>query len=179
MVLFQLADASILPLLGENLATSPGQGSIWISILIIIPQVLVAICAPWVGYHSERNGRKPLLLLAFALEAARAVLLAFTTNFGWLILAQLLSGITGAIVGVLFVLVITDLTAGTGRFNLAQGAVGALSGIAASVSTLATGYFFEGYGSWIGFIAVAVVATIATALIWAFLSETRPAEHAD
>lgn len=179
MVLFQLADASILPLLGENLATSPGQGSIWISILIIIPQVVVAVCAPWVGYHSERNGRRPLLLLGFALEAVRALLLAFTTNFAWLIVAQLLSGITGAIIGVLVVLVITDLTVGTGRFNLAQGVVGALSGIAASVSTLATGYFFEGFGSWIGFITIAVVATTATALIWAFLSETKPAEYAD
>ena len=179
MVLFQLADASILPLLGENLATSPGQGSIWISVLIIIPQVVVAVCAPWVGYHSERNGRRPLLLLGFALEAARALLLAFTANFGWLIVAQLLNGVTGAIVGVVVVLVITDLTAGTGRFNLAQGVVGALSGIAASVSTLATGYFFQGYGSWVGFIAISVVATIATALIWAFLTETKPAQYED
>lgn len=179
MVLFQLADASVLPLLGENLATRAGQGSIWISILIIIPQVVVAVCAPWVGYYSERNGRRPLLLLGFALEAVRALLLAFTAKFGWLVVAQLLSGVTGAIVGVLVVLVITDLTAGTGRFNLAQGVVGALSGIAASVSTLVTGYFFEGYGSWVGFVAISVVATSATALIWAFLSETKPVQYAD
>jgi MFS family permease len=179
MVLFQLADASILPLLGENIATNSGQGSMWISILIIIPQVVVALCAPWVGYLSERHGRRPLLLLGIALEAVRALLLAFTANFGWLIVAQLLNGVTGAIVGVAVVLVITDVTAGTGRFNLAQGVVGALSGIAASVSTLVTGYFFQGYGSWVGFIAISVVATVATILVWAFMSETKPMQYAD
>jgi len=90
-----------------------------------------------------------------------------------LLLAQLLSGVTAAIIGVLTVLVITDLTAGSGRFNLAQGVIGAASGVAASVSTLVTGYFFEGFGSGNGFIAISAVAAMATALIWAFLSETK------
>lgn len=174
ITLFQLADASTLPLIGEHVAAAPRQGSISISILIIVPQVVVAIVSPWIGYHSERKGRRPLLLTGFAIEPARAALLAFTTEFPFLLLAQLLSGITGAIIGVLTVLVITDLTAGTGRFNLAQGVIGAASGVAASVSTLVTGYFFEGFGSWSGFIAIAVVAGTATGFIWAFLSETKP-----
>jgi hypothetical protein len=61
----------------------------------------------------------------------------FQQHYVFLVIGQLLSGITGVIIGVLTVLVVTDLTAGTGRFNLAQGAVGAMSGIAASISTLA------------------------------------------
>jgi MFS family permease len=179
IVLFQLADASMLPLVGENLGTTPGQGSISISILIIIPQIIVAMVAPWVGYHSEKKGRRPLLLLGFALEPLRAALLAFGTDYPILVVAQLLDGITGAIIGVLTVLVITDLTAGTGRFNLAQGVVGALSGLAASASTLATGYFFQGFGSWAGFIAIALIAGGATALIWIFVTETKPARYVD
>jgi MFS family permease len=175
MTVFQLADASTLPLIGEHIAAAPGQGSIAISILIIVPQIVVAIAAPWIGYHSEKKGRRPLLLIGFAIEPVRAALLAFTTGFPFLLIAQLLSGITGAIIGVLMVLVITDLTVGSGRFNLAQGVIGAMSGMAASASTLLTGYFFQGFGSWAGFIAIAAIATAATALIWAFLSETRPA----
>jgi MFS family permease len=177
IALFQLADASTQPLIGEHVAGSNQQGSISISILIIIPQIVVAIIAPWIGYHSEKGGRRPLLLIGFAIEPIRAALLAFTSAFPFLLLAQLLSGITGAIIGVLTVLIITDLTAGTGRFNLAQGVVGSVRGVAAALSTLATGYFFEGFGSWAGFIAIAAVAAIATGLIWAFLAETGPKDR--
>src|SRR5579863_10371997 len=145
LVLFQLANASMLPLIGENLATTiPTQSSLWMSGLIIVPQIVVAIFAPWVGYHSEKRGRKPLLLLGFAAEPVRAALLAFTNAYTFLVVAQILSGITGAIIGVLTVIVIADLTVGSGRFNLAQGAVGAAIGVAASLSTLVTGFFVPG-----------------------------------
>jgi MFS family permease len=178
LVLFQLADASMLPLIGENVAaTIPTASSIWMSGLIIVPQVVVAAFAPWVGYHSEKRGRKPLLLIGFAAEPLRAALLAFTSNYALLIIAQILNGVSGAVIGVMTVLVITDLTAGTGRFNLAQGAVGAMIGIAASVSTLATGFLFQGVGNFGGFIAIAAVAGAATALIWVFVNETKPAGY--
>jgi MFS family permease len=180
LVLFQLADASMLPLVGEGLAaTATEQSPIWMAGLIIVPQIVVAIFAPWVGYHSEKRGRRPLLLLGFALEPIRAALLAFTANYEILIVAQVLSGITGAVIGVLTIVVITDLTAGTGRFNVAQGAVGAASGLAASLSTLATGFYFQGFGRVSGFIVIAVVAAAATVVLWIFLAETKPPEYRD
>jgi len=83
LTLFQLADASMLPLLGENLAGSlHGNAAIAISGLIIVPQIVVAILAPWVGFHCELRGRRPLLLLGFALEPIRAILLALATGYG-------------------------------------------------------------------------------------------------
>jgi predicted MFS family arabinose efflux permease len=179
-VLFQLADASMLPLIGEDLAKTQATGSsIWMSGLIIIPQIVVAILAPWVGYHSEKRGRKPLLLIGFGVEPLRAALLAFSHDYAFLVIGQLLSGITGAVIGVLTVLVVTDLTAGTGRFNLAQGTVGAMSGIAASISTLATGFLFQGIGTTAGFLVIAGVAAAATVLIAMFVSETKPADYGE
>ena len=179
LVLFQLADASLLPLIGENVATTMKyQAPIWMSALIIIPQNVVAALSPWVGYHSERRGRRPLLLIGFALEPLRAILLAvFVNGYALLIVAQVLNGITGAIIGVLTVMVITDLTAGTGRFNLAQGAVGAMSGLAASLSTLATGYLVQAFNATAGFLAITAVACAATGLIWVFIAETKPANY--
>src|SRR5262249_46551215 len=105
IVLFQLAGASILPLIGEHLATRGEQASLWMSALIIVPQVVVAIVAPWVGYHSEAKGRKPLLLLGFAVEPIRAVLLVVSTDYAFLLAAQILNGISAGIVGVMTVLV--------------------------------------------------------------------------
>lgn len=180
LVLFQLADASMLPLIGEGLAkTQANATSIWMSGLVIAPQIVVAILAPWVGYHSEKRGRKPLLIIGFAVEPLRAALLAFTSSYPFLVVAQLLSGVTGAIIGVLTVLVITDLTTGTGRFNLAQGVVGAMTGLAASLSTIATGYLFQNIGNTDGFLAITAVAGAATGLIALFVSETKPSDYLD
>jgi predicted MFS family arabinose efflux permease len=180
LMLFQFADASILPLIGEGLGIAKMEStSILMAILIIVPQIVVAVLAPWVGYHSEAKGRRPLLLIGFGIEPIRAGLLAFTTDYPFLVVAQLLDGISGAIIGVLTIVVITDLTSGTGRFNLARGAVGTLSAIAASLSTVATGYVSQIFGHWIGFMAIAAAAVAATALLWVFLSETKPAEYLD
>jgi hypothetical protein len=44
IVLFQLADTSMLPMMGANLATTRGDhAAIWMSGLIVVPQVVVAI----------------------------------------------------------------------------------------------------------------------------------------
>jgi MFS family permease len=178
IVLFQFADASLLPMVSEDLATTGGErASLWMSGLIAAPQIVVALLAPWAGYHSERKGRRPLLLLGFAVEPLRALLLAFTSGYGLVLVGQLLDGLSGAIIGVMTVMVITDLTAGTGRFNLARGTVGALSGGAAALSTAVSGVLFQTFGTTVGFVVLAAVAAGATALIWAFISETKPERY--
>jgi MFS family permease len=178
LVLFQLANASMLPLVSEGLAVSGApSGSLLLSGLILAPQIVVAVLAPWVGYHSEAWGRKPMLLVGLGLVAVRAVLFALVTSYPMMILIQLLDGISGATISVLTVLVITDLTAGTGRFNLAQGAIGSATGIAASLSTGVTGVVFQDFGRSIGFLFIAVVATAATIAAWLFVPETKPERY--
>lgn len=107
--------------------------------IIVVPQIIVAVAAPWVGHYAEQWGRKPMLLVRFGLEPLRGVLFALGASSYSIIAVQILDGIRGAIITVMTVLVMTDLTTGTGRFNLAQGAVGTCTGVAAAVSTTATG----------------------------------------
>jgi len=178
--LFQLADASLLPVVGQNLAQSKAQyASLLMAGLIVVPQIVVALLSPWVGYHSEKWGRKPLLLLGFGLEFVRTLLFALSTHTAVLLTGQVLGGISAAAVTVLTVLVITDLTTGTGRFNLVRGSVGTLLAIAASISTTATGFIFEGLGQGAGFLILAAVSAVATALLWAAMPETIPAKYLD
>jgi predicted MFS family arabinose efflux permease len=178
--LFQLADASLLPVVGQNLAQSKAEyASLLMAGLIVVPQIVVALLSPWVGYHSEKWGRKPLLLLGFGLEIVRVVLFAFSADASILLIAQVLGGISAAAVTVLTVLVITDLTTGTGRFNLVRGSVGTLLAIAASISTTATGFIFEGLSQWAGFLILAAISVVATALLWAAMPETTPAKYPD
>jgi hypothetical protein len=69
---------------------------------------------------------------------------------------------------------IADLTQGTGRFNLAQGLVGTLLGIGASLSTSISGLAVEKFGPGPGFMGLTAVALTAVAILWTFLPETKP-----
>ena len=180
LMLFHFSNASLLPLVGQNLGHSRlALSSLFMAGLIIVPQIVVALLAPWVGYWSELWGRKPLLLVGFAVEAARALLFALVADPLLMAIVQVLDGITGAIVTVLTILVITDLTSGTGRFNLAQGAVGTLMGISAAISTSVWGLVAQNFGDAVTFPAMAAVTASGMALLWAFLPETKPAEYED
>ena len=175
LFLFQFANASMLPLAGERLAYRSGTGaSFIISALIILPQIVVALSAPRVGQLAQNWGRRPLLLIGFSALALRALLFAVVTNSDLLIGIQLLDGVSGSVLGVLTALIIADLTNGTGRFNLAQGFVGTLSGIGASLSTTFFGLIFGSYGSAIGFLSIAGVAMSTVFLAWLLMPETKP-----
>ena len=88
--LFQLADASLLPVVGQNLAQSETEyASLLMAGLIVVPQIVVALLSPWVGFYSEKWGRKPLLLLGFGLEIIRTMLFALSASVPILLTAQL------------------------------------------------------------------------------------------
>src|SRR5215467_14203396 len=178
--LFQLADAAMLPVVSQNLAQDKNQSSsLLVAGLIITPQLIAAMLSPWVGYHSEKFGRKPLLLAGFVVEVVRALLFALYTTYPFLIVAQCLAGISSACVTVLTLLMITDMTTGTGRFNLVQGFIGTVIAIAAAISTGTTGFIFERLGHFSGFLILAAAAAAATLLFWVGLTETKPGKYID
>jgi MFS family permease len=144
------------------------------SALIVAPQIVTALVAPWAGRTANTWGRRPLLLIGLGVVPIRASFFAFTADPVPLALIQMLDGLTGATLGVLTALVIADLTKGTGRFSLAQGLVGMVSGVGASLSTSISGLFVESFGQTAGFLSVTAVALLAVAIVWAFMPETKP-----
>jgi MFS family permease len=178
--LFQMANASMLPLAGEALAYSKEAfSSLVVSALIMVPQVIVAIMAPWAGRRANIWGRRPLLLVGFVALPIRALVFAWATNPTILITAQVLDGVSGTMLGVLTALIIADLTAGTGRFNLAQGFVGTMSGVGASLSTTLSGLVVGSLGRAAGFLGIAAVALAAVLLLWFLMPETNPSNRND
>jgi len=176
--LFQMANASMLPLAGEAFAYSKDAlSSLIVSALIMVPQVIVAIMAPWAGRRANTWGRRPLLLVGFAALPIRALLFAWTTNPTILIAAQILDGVSGTMLGVLTALIVADLTMGTGRFNLAQGFVGTISGIGASLSTTLSGLVAGSLGRAAAFLGIAAVALAAVLLLWLLMPETNPSNR--
>ena len=178
LFLFQFANASMLPLVGERLAYRNGTGaSFIISALIILPQIVVALSASWVGQLAQSQGRRPLLLIGFGALAVRALLFAVTVDPPLLICIQLLDGISGSVLGVLTALIVADLTNGTGRFNLAQGFVGTFAGIGATLSTTFFGLIVGNFGSAIGFLSIAAAALTTVFLALLLMPETRPSNE--
>jgi MFS family permease len=178
--LFQLADASMLPVISEDLALDKSQSaSLSVAGLIVIPQLIAAVLSPWVGYHSEKFGRKPLLLIGFGVEALRGLLFSVFTGYPALVVGQCLGGISAAAVTVLTVLMIADMTTGTGRFNLVQGFIGTVIAVAAGISTGASGFVFERLGHLYGFVILSAAALAATVVLWIGLTETKPGKYLD
>lgn len=175
LFLFQLANASLLPLVVEGLVyQGEKSSSLIVSALIVLPQIIVALMAPWVGRQAKSWGRLPLLLIGFAALPIRALLFAVLNDSPLLVAVQLLDGISGAVVGVLTPLVIADMTSGTGRFNLAQGIVGTVSGIGASLSTTLFGVVAVSFGRTGVFVSIASVGLLAALTLWLLMPETRP-----
>ena len=175
LFLFQLANAAMLPVVGAALVyDGESRSSLIVAALIILPQIVVALLAPWIGRQAQRWGRRPLLLIGFGALPIRALLFALTTDPLFLVGLQLLDGISGVIVGVLTVLVTADLTHGTGRFNLAQGIVGTASGLGAALSTALFGFVAANFDWAATFLSMASVSVLAISIMWLLMPETRP-----
>ncbi|WP_245849507.1 MFS transporter [Hymenobacter crusticola] len=175
VVLFHFANAAMLPLVGQKLALSNQKASaLFMSACIIVAQLVMVPVAAWVSRRAPEAGRKPVFLLAFAVLPIRGVLYTLSNNAFFLVSVQVLDGLAGGIFGVISVIMIADLTRGTGRFNFVQGAIATALGIGAALSTVGAGYLVQHFGYRAGFLALAVVATVALGFFWYCVEETNP-----
>lgn len=173
-VMFHFANAAMLPLLGEMLAKGQGRSSMmFMSACVVTTQLVVTLISSWCGRKASSWGRKPLLLIAFGVLSVRGVLYTLTHNTNALVAIQVLDGIAAGIFGVVSVLVIADLTKGSGRFNLTLGAIGMAVGIGASLSQVMAGSIVHHFGSSAGFLFLAAVAAAAFAILYFFMPETH------
>jgi MFS family permease len=173
-VMFHFANAAMLPLLGEMLAKGKGRSSmIFMSACVVTTQLVITLIAAWVGRKAGSWGRKPLLLIAFGVLPIRGVLYTLTHNTGQLIAIQILDGVGAGIFGVVSVLVIADLTQGSGRFNLTLGAISTAVGIGASLSQVIAGAIVHHVSYDAGFLFLAAVAAAAFGILYFFMPETR------
>ncbi|HKF63615.1 MAG TPA: MFS transporter [Dongiaceae bacterium] len=179
LVLFQFANASLMPLAGGRLGYDHKQSSELVgSILILSPQLIAAVFAMAVAKLADDWGRKPILILGLGFVGLRALLFAVISNPWTLLPVQLLDGFSAAVVGVMMPLVIADLTRGTGRYNLAQGFAGTATGISAAISTACSGYAVQLLGYTTGFLGLAVIGFAGAAVLYWFFPETKARDKA-
>jgi MFS family permease len=176
--LFHFANAPLLPLVGQKLALEfPKEATAMMSFCVVAAQGVMLPIAILVGRNADGWGRRPIFLAAFAVLPIRAALYTLSDNAFWLIGVQLLDGVGAGVYGALTPLVIADIMRGTGRYNLAQGAVATAQGIGASLSALAAGEMVDHFGYSVSFLALAAAAAVAFLVFFKFMPETRD-EHA-
>ncbi len=173
ITLFHFANAAMLPLVGEKLAQGDQHsGSLFMASCIIAAQMVMVPIAALVGRKADDWGRKPIFLAGFAVLPIRGVLYTMTQDPHALVAIQLLDGVGAGIFGVLFFVVVADLTKGSGRYNLALGASGACWGLGAALSNVVAGFIVNGAGYSAAFLFLAAVALAALALFWFGVPET-------
>jgi MFS family permease len=172
-MLFHFANAPLLPLVGQKLAAAhPREATAMMSACIIAAQAVMLPIALLVGHKADVWGRKPLFLAGFAILPIRAVLYTLSDNSFWLIGVQILDGVGAGIFGALTPLVIADIMRGTGRYNLAQGAIATMVGVGASLSGLAAGEIVDHFGYAAAFLALGAAALVATTVFALAMPET-------
>ena len=175
VVIFQLANAALLPFMASVLVLEGNQQStLFIAAAIVGPQLVSSAISGWVGRQVERVGRRPLLLLAFAPLPIRGLVLALSPDPYVITLVQLLDGISAATIGILVPLIIADATRGSGHFNLAQGVVATAVGIGAAFSTTLAGYTVDAFGHQTAFLILMSVGAVGFLLVMAVMPETKP-----
>jgi MFS family permease len=164
----------MLPSVGQLLTKVVGKDNATslIAICIVAAQCVMVPMAVLVGAKADSFGRKPIFLVAFGVLALRGVLYTFSDNPFYLVAVQCLDGVGAGIYGALFPIVVADLTRGTGRFNVAQGAAATAQGLGAALSATLAGVVIVGAGYSAAFLVLAAIAAVGFALYLLFMPET-------
>lgn len=174
VVLFHFANAAMLPLVGELLSRGKdGASSFYMSACIIAAQFVMIPVAFLTGRFAESWGRKPLFLIGFGVLTMRGLLFTLARGPFYLLAVQSLDGVGAAIFGVLWVIIISDLAKGTGRFNVLQGVIQAALGLGAFLSNVLAGFVVRNFGYNIGFLGLAVVAFSGLLFFALLMPETK------
>jgi MFS family permease len=173
-MLFTFANAPLLMLISGTLTAKGSNPSLLIGACIVLPQIIVALASPAVGRFADRRGRRLVLIVSLAALPLRALILSTTTNPALVIGVQMLDGIAAAGFGIMVPLIVSDVTARSGHFNLSLGAVGFAIGIGSTVSTSAAGWIADRVGMRLAFYFLAGVGLAAALLALFAMPETRP-----
>ncbi|MBR7708552.1 MFS transporter [Microvirga sp. SRT01] len=172
--LFHLSNAAMLPSVGQLLAREVGsaQATSLVAACIVGAQLVMVPVAILMGKFADRWGHRPVLLVGLAVLALRGVLYTLSNAPGWLLFVQLLDGVGAGIFGALLPVIVAAITRGTGRFNVAQGAVATVQGLGGAFSTTLAGAVIVWGGYSAAFLTLAVIAAGGLALVALKMPET-------
>ena len=173
LILFHFANMPAMQLFsGQVAARSARWATVAVAAAVLTSHAVIAVVSPWVGRKAGEWGRRPLLLLAFAILAARLGVASFTQDPTVFVGLQLADGFSAAIVATVVPLTIADATRGTGHFGLALGIAGTSLAVGASAGAASAGLISSQFGVQGAFLSLALVAGSGLVILWALMPET-------
>ncbi|MDJ1506624.1 MFS transporter [Xanthocytophaga agilis] len=171
-LIYHFSNAAMLPLAGQYIViANKVDASVYMSACIVIAQLVMVPVAFWCGKEAKK-GRKPLLFLCFLILPFRGFLYLLSSNPFYIVSIQVLDGVSAGIFGVVSILILSDLTKGTGHFNLVNGLVATAIGLGASMSNLTGNWLAESYSFPVAFLCLASIALLPVLLSIFFFKES-------
>lgn len=181
MLLFHFANAAMLPLLSQYLALGSSRHGILITgANIALAQIVQALTAGVVGLALQKYSMKAIFLFGLAVLPVRGILITvllqvpFDATY-YLILTQILDGISHGVYSVLCVLVTEHIMHGTGRFSFMLG-VGQTCHFVGDAFSNLLGEFLAGHYGYVRAFEVLTACSFIPVALYAFF---MPSDHAD
>ena len=179
LMLFHFGNGAMLPLLGLRVAS---DGSIdpaaYTAATIIIAQITMIPLALVASRVAQSRGYFIVLLAALVALPVRGLIAGIWSDLYSLLPVQILDGVGAGLLGVAVPGLVAQIMRGTGRVNVALGAVMTVQGIGASISPSVGGYIASTYGYAAAFFALGAFAVPALVLWVIFGASFRMADEA-
>ncbi len=182
---FHMSNGTVLPLVMQTLAIGEGRIGILLSgLCIIVAQIFMVGSAKVCGDYSGVWGRKIIFLVGLFSVPIRCLILYILTGIKngqeetsvflqvIILSTQVLDGVGAGVFGTMYILVTSDISAGTGRFSLTLGLTSAAMSIGGTVSGYLGQAIAQDLGYQNAFMILGVMACIPAAGYLVFMPET-------
>lgn len=179
LCLFHLGNAAMLPLFGlAVVARGQADPALFTSLTIVIAQLVMVGASLGAMRWMRTRGHWWVVLVTLVALPVRGVVAALWMAPWGVVPVQVLDGIGAGLQSVAVPALVAHLMRGTGRANVAQGAVLAAQGLGAALSPALGGWIAELYGFAASFLCLGALAAGALA-VWlaaraALPSPSRP-----
>jgi predicted MFS family arabinose efflux permease len=147
LALFHLGNAAIVPLFGMSAVSSKANGPGFVATTIVIAQGVMVIASIVAMQVAEKKNYWLIVLISFLMLPLRGLLAFFLTSWWGVTPVEILDGISIGLQSVAVPGMVARSLYGTGRVNLAQGAVVTVQGAGAALSPALGGWIAQ----WVGF----------------------------
>lgn len=168
LALFHLGNAAMLPLYGlAVVARHQTDPSAFTALTIVVAQVVMVATALLAMRLIRTRGYWWVIWLTFLALPLRGLIAACFINRWGVYPVQALDGIGAGLQSVAVPALVAYLMQGTGRVNVAQGALMTVQGVGAALSPALGGWIAEGIGYRGTFLVLGAISTGALGLWWA------------
>mmetsp|Transcript_5336 Transcript_5336/g.11704 ORF Transcript_5336/g.11704 Transcript_5336/m.11704 type:complete len:485 (+) Transcript_5336:216-1670(+) len=183
--LFHMSNGTVLPLVMQTLAIGEGGTGILLSgLCIIVAQIFMVCCAKICGDYSGLWGRKTLFLVGLFSVPIRCFILYILTGMKdaqeetsvvlqvIILSTQIFDGVGAGVFGTMYILVTSDISAGTGRFSLTLGLTTAAMSIGGTVSGYLGQALAQDHGYQNAFMVIGMLSCVPALGYLIFMPET-------